>query len=293
MIFASDLDRTLIYSAAAIREHHPDGMDAAMLIPVERHKDAVISYMSVKANEWLRDLSQLATFVPVTTRTVEQYQRIFYLSDEWQPEYAITSNGGTVLYQGQPDGEWAAQVTAAMQHVAAPEEVMSLFQGEFAASDWIVKQSFADQLFYAMRIERDRLPAARVEQFRNQMDSLGWEISIQGRKLYLVPKPVNKGAALLYVKQRLAADYVAASGDSLLDWSLLQAADYAIAPRHGELFSTYGHTDKVAFTAQAGLYASEQLLQDIYKYAVKVSTRNPVMTNPDERRSQHAQAHMV
>jgi hypothetical protein len=52
------------------------------------------------------------------------------------------------------------------------------------------------------------------------------------------------------------------SGDSLLDRSLLEAADDAIAPAHGELYRIYqstGQQGRWVFTQRSGLYAGEEI----------------------------------
>ncbi|MNI95194.1 hypothetical protein D3C85_1694550 [compost metagenome] len=61
-----------------------------------------------------------------------------------------------------------------------------------------------------------------------------------------------------------------ASGDSLLDKSLLESADYAIAPCHGEIFAEQQVTQvklKYPFTKQKGVFAGDEILlyaQQIY-----------------------------
>jgi hypothetical protein len=55
-----------------------------------------------------------------------------------------------------------------------------------------------------------------------------------------------------------------ASGDSLLDKSLLESADYAIAPCHGEIFAEQQSglvKSRYPFTKQAGVFAGDEILQ--------------------------------
>ncbi|WP_051286867.1 HAD family hydrolase [Paenibacillus taiwanensis] len=275
MLFASDLDQTLIFSHRSMGQVRLDE-----LVPVERYEGRIISYMSHTSIERLRKLTNEVEFVPVTTRTVEQYRRIFYLADLCRPKYAITSNGGQLLVDGKPDEDWAQQIRLTLRDCSEAAEVKARFD-ELAHPEWVVDTAFADELFYAIRIHRDKLPLTELESFRVLLNSLGWKMSIQGRKLYLVPDGICKGRALSHVAQLLGCSHLAAAGDSLLDESLLQAAHFAIAPRHGELFRHYGAADpsSFTFTDQSGLAASEELLVRVQSWFASI--RNSITNDAD------------
>lgn len=89
MIYASDLDRTLIYSLGAIGvpENTPG------LIPAEIIEGKTRSYISQQALNQLMDLNTRIIFIPVTTRTIQQYKRINLFQETVIPDYAVTSNG--------------------------------------------------------------------------------------------------------------------------------------------------------------------------------------------------------
>ncbi|GAB6992097.1 HAD family hydrolase [Paenibacillus pini] len=257
MIFASDLDRTLIYSKQAM------GTDIkeADIVPVELYEGRHISFMSKTAAKLLHDLSASAYFIPVTTRTVEQYSRIFYIKDTLRPQIAITSNGGTILRNGQPDEEWAVHVHKALQSSADANEVMQLFD-RIASPDWVLSIKHAEQLFYSIVVVLSCLPLNEMEQLRVELSTLGWNLSIQGRKIYLVPAGLSKGSALRYVMDRLGstADNVVAAGDSLLDQSLLDEAHLKLAPSHGELYNQAKANADIIFTDQSGILASAEMI---------------------------------
>ena len=98
-IVCLDLDRTLIYSAAALDLGVPDA-DAPRLLCVEVYRGAPLSYMTETAAELLRDL-QGRHVVPTTTRTPEQLARVHLPGPP--PRYAIASNGGHLIVDGVPD----------------------------------------------------------------------------------------------------------------------------------------------------------------------------------------------
>ncbi|HEY9374499.1 MAG TPA: HAD family hydrolase, partial [Streptomyces sp.] len=75
VLIASDLDRTLIYSSAALGLTMPDA-EAPRLLCVEVHERKPLSYMTESAAGLLTQLTADRVFVPTTTRTRKQYQRI-------------------------------------------------------------------------------------------------------------------------------------------------------------------------------------------------------------------------
>ena len=63
MIFASDLDGTLIFS-----KKHCEGItECTEIVLVEKNGQKEISYMTKKSVEILKAMSKLAIFIPVTT----------------------------------------------------------------------------------------------------------------------------------------------------------------------------------------------------------------------------------
>jgi hypothetical protein len=98
----------------------------------------------------------------------------------------------------------------------------------------------------------------------DRLDGLGWKVSLQGRKLYVVPEAVNKSDAIIHVRRTVRSEPMVASGDSLLDKSLLASADYAIAPCHGEIFAEQqaGLVNlEYPFTKQSGVFAGDEIMQ--------------------------------
>ena len=59
----------------------------------------------------------------------------------------------------------------------------------------------------------------------------GLELAVSGRKLYLLPPPVNKGEALRRLRARFHPRSVLCAGDSEMDLPMLRQADTAILPQ--------------------------------------------------------------
>ena len=262
MIFASDLDQTLIYS---LRSRGLCATDK--LRSVESLDGNEISFMTEESIAKLQGMMKHALFIPVTTRTQQQYERITIFAAGTQPKYAVTSNGGNILINGDPDIEWKQKIISGIKHSCLPvQDIMVKFQ-EIAHSDWIVSGRYAEEIFYYFVVNRDQLPENELTSFGQWAQTNCWNVSIQGRKVYLVPEVVNKKAAVVYIKELEGKTYLAASGDSLLDYCMLQLADYAIAPRHGELYRSFLEGNlidsKINFTVASGILSAEEILDAV------------------------------
>lgn len=260
MIYASDLDRTLIYSLNAIGVPG----DAPGLVPAEVIDGRTVSYISQQALDMLKELAAKIVFMPVTTRTIAQYRRINLFQETVIPDYAVTSNGGNILVNGVVDPEWRAAVGRLVERGSVPAEEAGRIVRSVVRAEWITSERYCDELFYTFVVHRDSLPLDEITRMAERLDGLGWKVSLQGRKLYIVPEAVNKSDAILHVRRTVRSEPMVASGDSLLDKSLLAAADYAIAPCHGEIFAEQqaGLVNlEYPFTKQSGVFAGDEIMQ--------------------------------
>lgn len=258
MIAACDLDRTLIYSPRAFWLETPDDL-APSIVVSEVYGGAPISFMTRRAERLLVVLSSRAVFVPVTTRTVAQYRRVRLPG--LVPAFAVTSNGGEILVGGEPDPDWSAQVHGQVEQNAAPVAEIASLLGNAAPAPWILKVNVADDLFVYAIVDREAMPPEWAEELEVLCDYLGWTVSVQGRKLYCVPQAVTKSAAVAEVRSRLGDGIVLAAGDSLLDQPMLEAADHAFRPAHGELHEVGFDAANLTVTSRRGILAGEELLE--------------------------------
>ncbi|MGY0374103.1 HAD family hydrolase [Clostridium sp. JNZ J1-5] len=266
MIFASDLDRTLIYTRKLIDDQDKD------ILLVERYNDKELSFMRKKAIESLKNIKNKALFIPVTTRTIDQYKRIFIMQNEIKPLYAVVSNGGNILINGEVDTTWQNIIKSAIDKVTNHEIVKQKFLEYFVDKSWIKKMILRDNLFYSVHFEdKSLLKLEHLEEFKKWAEENGWRISLQSTKLYIVPQPVNKWDAVLYIKNREKKSRVVSAGDSYLDYPILINADHAICPSHGELkilIEDKGLEKRhITMTNKIGIAASEEILEMVEKLA--------------------------
>jgi hydroxymethylpyrimidine pyrophosphatase-like HAD family hydrolase len=125
----------------------------------------------------------------------------------------------------------------------------------------VLRVRTAEDLFAYAIVDRAELPAARLAELSEWCTERGWVVSLQGRKLYCVPAAVTKEAAVEEVMRRTGAPWLVAAGDSLLDRGLLERADVALRPRHGELEAAGYAGLRVRVTASAGVRAAEEILR--------------------------------
>ncbi|MET8541256.1 HAD family hydrolase [Kitasatospora sp. NPDC004799] len=262
VLVASDLDRTLIYSEQAMALAAPDG-HAPRLLCVEVYQGRPLSFMTEQAAGLLAELARQACFVPATTRTPEQYGRVHLPgpAPDRVPAYAICANGGQLLVDGVPDGDWRAEITARIAAGSAPLEEVTRRLALCADPEWTHKRKVADELFAYLVVERAALPEGWLAELTGWCAERGWTVSLQGRKVYAVPAPLTKSAALAEVVRRSGADTVLAAGDSLLDADLLLAADAAWRPGHGELADSGWTAPGVTALTEVGVTAGEEIVR--------------------------------
>ncbi|MGD6957239.1 HAD family hydrolase [Rossellomorea aquimaris] len=253
--FASDLDRTLIFSKRMLEEYGSDGNEEL----IELLDGKPISYISLKTKAILKQINEDMFFIPVTTRTIQQYKRIQLFQDDIVPQYAITSNGGTILKRGTVLKEWTLHVKGLLQNCPPLEEVIK----KVAAIDdskWIKKIKPGDHVFFYIIVHTEYFSDSRFIELRTLSDHLGWKVSLQGRKLYFIPKILNKWTAVHYLRYVLGVNEMYTAGDSILDYELITNGTYGIAPLHGEVVDDSFTLNK---TREAGIKASEEIVESV------------------------------
>lgn len=255
-MIASDLDRTLIYSAGALQLATADE-DAPNLMSVEILDGRPNSFMTIGAAHRLVELSRETIFVPTTTRTVAQYHRVRFPGVA--PTYAITSNGGNILVDGRPDANWHRSTASA---IAACGATLAEVKHELrvrSQDDWAIKRRVGDELFCYIVVDLATLPADFIESWTAWCADRDWRVSVQGRKIYAIPLPLSKERAMTAVARRIGAQRVVAAGDGSLDAGFLTAADAGIRPPHGELDAINWQHPNVRIAAHAGVLAADDI----------------------------------
>lgn len=221
MVFYSDLDNTLIYSYK-----HDIGKEKRC---VETYEGREISFMTEDSFRLLQEVNKKVLFVPVTTRTVQQYQRIRL--GIGVPEYALVCNGGILLENGERDPGWheasRALVADCQQELHRAEKKL---EGDVDVNFEV--RNIEDLFLFT----KSAHPERTVRNLQNTLDHWLVDVFSNGVKIYVLPKKLTKGAAVRRFQEKLqqgtgSAIGSIAAGDSAFDIPMLLEADVALMPK--------------------------------------------------------------
>ena len=269
MLFASDLDGTLIYSRRFL-ENLQDKSTASLRL-IETLKEKEISFTSEAIVKKLKMINVKMHFVPVTTRSIYQYNRIEIFREEIKPTYAIVSNGGNILVNGEPLMEWQAIIKERLKVIPLGIEMVLKKFSETEGSKWVISTNEVDNLFNYFILDQEKIVRQEMVPFFHWLRENQWTGSLQGRKLYLIPDCINKRDPILFLTKKLGIDGFVAAGDSFLDLPMLRAASGGIVPYHGELVESLGEAlkkENIQYTTSKGVMGGEEILDfvlDFYK----------------------------
>ena len=244
MLFASDLDNTLIHSHLKVKPGD---------ICVEIKDGKELSFMSPKAHELLRVIRTRCRFVPVTTRSLEQYRRLSFPGDT-PLEYALVSHGALLLVNGQVDEPWARESQERLKDCLP---LLELYRKHLAGLFPDCRTS--DGFFIFAKSENSKNAALELKAMVNPR-----LFSVCGvyNKVYIFPRRLSKGGAVKRLLLRLGEPEgpLVCAGDSRLDLSMLRIADKAIVPE------TYPHDGKNFVRASGGDFSVDvlQAVRDRY-----------------------------
>ena len=214
-IFTTDLDNTLIYSYK-----HDIGK---YKLCAEIYQGREVSFITTDTYRMLNQVRQKIAVVPVTTRTIEQYERIDLGMGKLP--YALVCNGGILLKDGKEDAEWYRDTL----------EMISESSGEIQKAVHALEND--ENVCFEVRYIRELFvftkssePEKTAELLRKTVDPDKADVFTNGVKVYAVPKGLDKGTAVQRLKKYIGADTVIAAGDSEFDIPMLEVADYAICP---------------------------------------------------------------
>ena len=264
MIFASYLDNTLIHS-------YKRALPSDVCVEVKEGR--ALSFMTPEARRMLRKVRDVCRFVPVTTRSLEQYRRLS-LAEDAAPDFALVCSGAILLRHGEVDAEWLHESRETLKECAAHLEHYAGFLSRFSPDVRIVDGFLIFAGFKHGDVESVNLAASETERV---IDKKLFELQVVYGKIYIMPKALNKGIAL----SRLAGDrkdLLVCAGDSLLDLSMLEIADISLVPPNYPVrrdhFVFAGPDNSVNF--------SEYVLKHVLTRAAAVPPPSPLLRESHE-----------
>ena len=167
ILFACDLDNTLLISH---RQRRNDDICVEHVLEKEQ------SFMSVKAIDLLRKIQQEVDFVPVTTRSVEQYQRIKW-PNGCEPEWAVTTNGAVLLHNGVADEKWSQCVKVLIDNWLG--ELQIQYERQEQSANYI-RCRIVDNSYLFLYCDEEADVKAIVEHCREQTNLIVEGVAVEG-----------------------------------------------------------------------------------------------------------------
>lgn len=222
ILFASDLDRTILTSA---RHLSNDDIKSARVVEMYQHKP--LSVMTGTSLNMLQLLRQYATFVPITSRDTYAFNRLDIGYD-----MAVVANGGKLV-------DSHGNIRDIANRDSRVPHMLRILQN--LTSDWncVKKISSIDGFFTVVKVEE--ISADEVSEIRDVVHQEGFTFSRQAKKIYAIPNGLSKQHGLEYVQGTLKPDFVISAGDSMLDYPMKHASDVFLTPQGGEIHMSKSH----------------------------------------------------
>jgi hydroxymethylpyrimidine pyrophosphatase-like HAD family hydrolase len=226
--------------------------------------------MTNESVEILKGLHENLLFVPITTRTEEEYKRVIPIS-ALKPKFAIVANGGKILVDGEEDLEWKNHVLHTIKNMPfSLSDVHELFF-TLTSHDYFNREKLSDDLFWMLRLEDEKNGLEIVKKTKPVLNSHGYEVMITGRKIYIVPTELTKWKALEFLINKTDTTFTIAAGDSLMDLEMLTHADIGITPKHGEIVLENRVPSNTIVTTSEGVLAGLEIVELALKHTKRGS----------------------
>lgn len=259
MIYFSDLDRTIIYSNKFIGKEKNE-------ICVETLNGEEISYMSPKTIEYLKEILKEKKFIPTTTRSIEQFKRIKFNEHDINFEWSIVSNGGNILYKGEIVKEWTEILASKLQTCGSLTYIMESFKEKYENIEGINKIRDVDDVFFYIVVDKNTFDESNIEIFKEFLLKFKWDLYVNGRKIYFLPKVLTKEAAIEFLSNYLNEKKFGALGDSIMDLNMLKVAYKAYIPKESHI-ENFEINSNSFISKKSGFSGTEEILKDIlYKH---------------------------
>ena len=241
VILGTDLDRTIIFSEKFIKANNKqDWKDNHICL--EHYNGKPLSYVTKETFNYLYNLLEdpyeKNTFIPITTRSIEQFKRINLISNF---PYAITNNGGVILKYGKPIKEWTDFINSQKKRLKVSyKEIVNLYANNPEVYE--KEGKLVDGLFLFVKIKDldENKTAIFLKDLESKLLNTGWTFTLQGKKLYIIPEYIRKDKALFYLINSHLKEYsnvVLTAGDGKLDLDLIEFGDINFVPINSEVYN--------------------------------------------------------
>ena len=259
MIYFSDLDRTIICSNKLLKEN-----EEAICIEYVDNKET--SYISNEIIENVKLLNSTKLFIPATTRSLEQFKRIQFNKFGINFKYSITSNGAHILKDGEILDSWKEEVKLLKSMATEMDILVDEYNNKFSELINPRIQKFKvveDNFFYLVLNKDNKSDITFLNDFIKYIESNGWQYYKNCSKVYFLPKGITKENAIEFlIRTEFNNEKFNALGDSCMDAGMLSIANKAYIPKHGDISSSFKHSNLYVSEA-TGLEGIKEILDYI------------------------------
>lgn len=261
MIFATDLDRTIIYSKSFINDKNKNSV-------VEFEDGKIKSYMTKESKKMLDNLKQRITVIPCTTRSKEQFKRLKYFQD---CKYAICSNGATIIIDGKVDAQWKFIMQENM--MMCVKELREI-EDALKSKDFVIDGNIRAVDCYFLFFKSDKIEKCKAYLEKN-INKEKFYYSVSASKVYIFPNFISKKHALRYVLDRIEDKDIVVAGDSDVDFDMMKLATVgSFIPVHNTPINIDNNLKNITFIYNNGLLAGEKILQNINEILEKEEAKD-------------------
>lgn len=215
-VFISDLDNTIIYS-------YKEDIGKNKIL-VEKRLEKELSFMSEYSHSKLEVLSKNYNFIPLTTRSLEQYRRINFFGEK-KIKIALVANGGILLENDKIVDKWYEESLSlarkSLEELKKAKEILS------QREEIYFEIRFVDELFI---FTKSNNIVITLEVLMKNLNLSLVDISNHGEKIYIFPKSINKGKSLERLRKYYNFNVIVVAGDSEMDIPMLERGDISIFP---------------------------------------------------------------
>ena len=202
--------------------------------------------------------------IPITTRSYAQFKRVQPVQNL---PYAVVANGGIILHNGEPLPEWEKHVDSICRRLE--DQYTNILKLLNQYKTHLTKEPvLIDDIFFFTKISDDKTIINYIDEaMTRELDGTEWTHTIQGLKLYIIPKKISKGNALLFLKEKLEEDFVITAGDGKMDQTFLPLGNVRCIPNQSEIYHLLDDKEKYTIVPE-GLASAEKILQLVLDYSV-------------------------
>ncbi len=212
LIFASDIDNTIMFS-------YKHRMECDICIEILDGKEQ--GFCTPNTFALLEQISKKALFIPITTRSMEQYKRIGF-PKSCMPQYALTTNGAILLVNGAVDTQWYAE---SRQIADTWKTALSYIENQLPNIQEIKRFRMVDDMYLFAACDN----AEEAEKSKLYFDGkTDLDVVVSGRKIYFFPPMLDKGTAIDRLRKKFLPSHIISAGDSSIDIPMFDMADVSI-----------------------------------------------------------------